>query len=88
MGAVRAARPATRRCKRSLRRAATLASGGVVFYGTDQGGRLVGLDAKTGKRLWDTGRHAIHGPVLGAPSVADGVCYAGSWDGRLHAFRL
>jgi outer membrane protein assembly factor BamB len=59
-----------------------------VFYGTGQGGRLVGLDAKTGKRLWDTSRHAIHGPVLGAPSVVAGVCYAGSWDGRLHAFKL
>jgi outer membrane protein assembly factor BamB len=63
-------------------------AGGVVFYGTGDGGRVVGVDARTGKRLWGSSRGVVRGPVLNAPSVVNGVCYVGSWDGRLHAFKL
>jgi len=63
-------------------------AGGVVFYGTGRGGRVIGVDARSGKRLWGSSQHVVRGPVLNAPSVVNGVCYVGSWDGRLHAFKL
>ena len=63
-------------------------AGGVVFYGTGRNGRAVGLDARSGKRLWVSSPDTIRGPVFNAPSVVNGVCYVGSWDGRLHAFKL
>jgi outer membrane protein assembly factor BamB len=63
-------------------------AGGVVFYGTGGNGRVIAVDAKSGKRLWASSPHTIRGPVLNAPSVVNGVCYVGSWDGRLHAFKL
>ncbi len=63
-------------------------AGGVVFYGTGSHGRVVGVDARSGKRLWISSPHTIRGPVFNAPSVVNGVCYVGSWDGRLHAFKL
>jgi outer membrane protein assembly factor BamB len=60
-------------------------AGGVVFYGTGSSGRVLGVDARSGKRLWAS---PILGPVLNAPSIVNGVLYVGSWDGRLHAFKL
>jgi outer membrane protein assembly factor BamB len=65
---------------------ATVANG-VVFYGDGFDGKLVAFDALTGKRLW-TSRSAVGGPVFNAPVVAGGTVYTGSWDARLHAFRL
>lgn len=63
-------------------------AGGVVFYGTGKNGRVIGLDARSGKRLWVSSPHSIRGPVYNAPSVVNGACYVGSWDGQLHAFKL
>ncbi|MEA2350792.1 MAG: hypothetical protein QOG86_1733 [Thermoleophilaceae bacterium] len=60
---------------------------GVVYYGEGHGNRLVAFDARTGKRLWTSG-DAFGDAVWNAPAVVDGAVYAGSWDGRLHAFAL
>ncbi len=63
---------------------ATIADG-VLFYGTGSNGRVVGLDASSGKRLWVS---PGVGGVFNAPSVVNGVVYVPSWDGRVHAFKL
>jgi len=43
------------------------------------------FDAATGDVLWNSGS-MIGGAVFGAPSVANGVLYVGSWDRKLRAF--
>ena len=59
---------------------------GVVYYGDGGGGRVVAFDARTGHRLWTSGR-TLHGhPAFNAPSVVNGKVYAGGWDGRVHAY--
>jgi hypothetical protein len=63
-------------------------AGGVVFYGTGASGRVIGVDARTGKRRWVSSARSVRGAVLNAPSVVNGTCYVGSWDGRLHEFKL
>jgi outer membrane protein assembly factor BamB len=49
---------------------------------------VIGVNALSGKRVWISSAGSIHGPVLNAPSVVNGVVYVPSWDGRLHAFKF
>jgi outer membrane protein assembly factor BamB len=56
---------------------------GVLYYGNGPGGHIVALDARTGRHLTKLN---VHGAIYNAPSVVDGVVYAGSWHGRLYAF--
>jgi outer membrane protein assembly factor BamB len=58
---------------------------GVVYYGTGAGNHLVALNARTGRHLK---RFSVHGAMFNAPSVVGGAVYAGSWHGRLYAFRV
>jgi outer membrane protein assembly factor BamB len=58
---------------------------GVVYYGTGAGNHLVALNARTGRHL---NRFNLHGAIFNAPSVVGGAVYAGSWHGRLYAFRV
>ena len=59
---------------------------GVVYYGDGGGGKLVAFDAKTGHRLWNSGRTLRGHPAFTAPAVVNGAVFAGAWDGRLHAY--
>jgi outer membrane protein assembly factor BamB len=61
-----------------------ITAGGVVYLGTGTGRQLLAFDARTGARLWSSGR--LDGALYGGPAVANGRVYAGAWDGRLHAF--
>jgi outer membrane protein assembly factor BamB len=56
-----------------------------VVYVESESRYLYAFDAATGQRLWvvPTGDHTYH--ILPTPAVADGVVYAGSYDG-LYAF--
>ncbi len=63
-------------------------AGGIVFYGSGFGNSVIAIDARTGKRLWESARRTIRGAVNNGVSVVNGAVYAGSWDGRIHAFRL
>ncbi len=65
---------------------------GVVFLGLGTGS-VRAFDAATGTPLWNSG--TLGAAVYGAPIVANGRVYAGSWDGfsssdagTLHAFAL
>jgi outer membrane protein assembly factor BamB len=58
---------------------------GVVYYGTGAANDLVALNARTGRHLR---RLSVHGAMFNAPSVVGGAVYAGSWHGRLYAFRV
>jgi hypothetical protein len=62
----------------------TVANGG-VYYGAGYDDKLIAFDAKTGKRLWTSGS-ALRGHAINAPSIVNGVLYAGDWSGLLHAF--
>lgn len=53
---------------------------GVVFVGEGSGGRVHAFDATTGVELWSTGT-TISGATYGAPSVAAGKLFVGSWNG-------
>jgi len=64
------------------------ASSGVVFgdtlvFGT-QGGRVYGVDAESGVKLWEV---EVDGPVGGAPAAAGGLLLVASLDGNLYAIR-
>jgi hypothetical protein len=65
-------------------------AGGVVYYGTGGGAKVVAFEATTGRRLWDSGS-TLGERVFAAPSVAGGSLYVASWDdaggGVLTAFR-
>ena len=58
---------------------------GVVFYGDGFGHQAIALDARTGRRLWDSGR-AIRGSVYAGPTVVNGKVYVSSVGGYLYAF--
>src|SRR5947209_18758357 len=58
---------------------------GVVFYGTGGSGRVIALDARSGKRLWTSRRMR---QVWGPPTVVNGAVYVTSFDGRLRAFTV
>lgn len=58
-----------------------VASGGVIFFGSDDG-NLYAVDAKTGRQRW---RHATQGPVPSTPALAGGRVYFSSYDGRIRA---
>jgi len=58
---------------------------GVVFFGNGYGSEAVAFDARTGHRLWTSGR-AITAPVFAAPTVVNGKVYVASLSGRLSAF--
>ena len=60
-------------------------AGGVVYYGTGAANHVVALNARTGRHL---SRLNVHGALFNAPSVVNGAVYAGSWHGRLYAFRV
>ena len=54
---------------------------GRLYVGTHDG-RLVALDARDGRVLW---QHAAEGSVLAAPAVAAGRVYFGDFGGKVHA---
>src|SRR5437763_8377973 len=56
---------------------------GLLYYGNGSGHRVVALDPRTGRHLR---RLSVHGAIFNAPSVVNGVVFAGSWHGRLYAF--
>ena len=58
---------------------------GVVFYGDGSGHQAIAMDARTGRRLWDSGR-AIRGSVYAGPTVVNGKVYVSSVGGYLYAF--
>jgi hypothetical protein len=58
---------------------------GVVFYGDGSGHQVIALDARTGQRLWDSGRD-IRGSVYAGPAVVNGQVYVSSVGGYLYAF--
>ncbi len=47
--------------------------------------RLHALDSETGKPSWS---FTADGPILGPPTIADGLCLFGSRDGWIYALRL
>ncbi|MDY0168421.1 MAG: PQQ-binding-like beta-propeller repeat protein [Thermoguttaceae bacterium] len=59
-------------------------AGGAVYFGSSADDKVYALQAATGKELWSffTG-----GPVRLAPTVADGLVYAGSDDGAVYCLR-
>ena len=62
-------------------------AGGVVYFGEGYKNNIVGFDALTGKRVWQSGSAVLHyHAVFAAPSVVGGRLYAGSFNGTLHAF--
>ncbi len=58
---------------------------GVVFYGDGFGDQAIALDARTGRRLWNSGRD-IRGSVYAGPTVVNGKVYVSSVGGYLYAF--
>lgn len=59
-------------------------AGGAVYFGSSADDKVYALEAATGTELWSffTG-----GPVRLAPTVADGLVYAGSDDGAVYCLR-
>jgi outer membrane protein assembly factor BamB len=55
-------------------------SGGLVYFGSYQGG-VYAVVAKTGEKRW----FASTGPVASSPAVVDGLLYIGSQDHNLYA---
>ncbi len=85
----------TRRCRLRFRWQAPGPSGvsssptvadGVVYYGDGVGGQVIALDARSGHRLWTSGRTLQGRPVFSAPTVIGGRIFVGGWDGLLYAF--
>jgi outer membrane protein assembly factor BamB len=64
---------------------APVVADGVVYYGDGIGQRELAYDARTGRRLWNSG-DLIRGPIFAAPTVVNGSLYVASWDGRVRAF--
>ncbi|MDY0167209.1 MAG: PQQ-binding-like beta-propeller repeat protein [Thermoguttaceae bacterium] len=59
-------------------------SGGAVYFGSSADGRIVSLDAQTGKPRWSV---PTGGPVRLAPAVWQDYVYAGSDDGFVYCLR-
>ncbi len=59
-------------------------AGGMVYFGSSADDKIYALDAATGRERWSffTG-----GPVRLAPTVTDGLVYAGSDDGTVYCLR-
>jgi hypothetical protein len=61
----------------------------VVYFGDGADGRVFALDARTGRRLWDS-RDSIGGPVFAPSVIANGRLYVAAWSGgdggTLYAF--
>jgi putative pyrroloquinoline-quinone binding quinoprotein len=53
---------------------------GVVFVGSGLNGSVHAYDGTNGTELWNSGS-AISGATFGAPMVANGTLYVGSWNG-------
>jgi len=53
---------------------------GVVFVGSGLNGSVHAYDGTNGTELWNSGG-IISGATFGAPMVANGVLYVGSWNG-------
>ena len=60
---------------------------GVVYYGDGPGNQLLAFDAAKGTPLWNSGS-TITGPIYSAPTVVNGILYAGSWDHKIYAFSI
>jgi outer membrane protein assembly factor BamB len=60
-------------------------SGGLVFVGTSDGTRFIGLDAKTGRLKLNLDLKAN---IFSSPAYADGFVYVGSHNGRLYAIDI
>jgi len=56
-----------------------------VVYAATNGGRVVGVSARTGRELW---AKQLPGPLWGSPVVVDGVLLLGDCAGGFHAFEL
>ncbi|WP_076462285.1 PQQ-binding-like beta-propeller repeat protein [Marinobacterium stanieri] len=57
---------------------------GRVYAGTQAGG-IIGLDEKTGKRLY---YYPTRHPIPGTPAIEDGIIYFATNGGSIHAVRL
>ena len=56
-------------------------SGGVVYFGSDDG-YIYAVDAASGRKRWS---RRTGGPVASTPAIADGTLYVGSYDGHFYA---
>jgi outer membrane protein assembly factor BamB len=63
---------------------ASPASDGARVYSVARSGKVVALDASSGRVAWTAG---VGGLGYTTPAVADGRVFAGGFDGRLRAFR-
>ena len=54
---------------------------GIVFVGSGLNGAVHAFDAAMGTELWNSGTAIAGGATFGAPSVAAGTLYVGSWNG-------
>ena len=65
-------------------RGAMVPYNGVVYAGTQAGG-IIGLDEKTGERVY---YYPTEHPIPGTPAIQDGIIYFATNGGSIHAVRL
>ncbi|RAU17470.1 hypothetical protein DN062_12285 [Nitrincola tibetensis] len=65
-------------------RGALVPYNGVVYAGTQAGG-IIGLDEKTGERVY---YYPTEHPIPGTPAIKDGIIYFATNGGSIHAVRL
>ena len=65
-------------------RGAMVPYNGVVYAGTQAGG-IIGLDEKTGERVY---YYPTEHPIPGTPAIKDGIIYFATNGGSIHAVRL
>jgi outer membrane protein assembly factor BamB len=64
-------------------------SGKTVYLGAgpqsagDDNGRVLALDAASGRSIWEYG---TKDPVISSPAISNGMIYVGTLGGTLHAF--
>ena len=60
------------------------ATGNMVYFGWGEG-RIFGLNAQTGEKLWED---SLHGHILSSPAIAMGKLFAATLDGYVYAYNL
>ena len=61
-----------------------VATGSIVFFGWGEG-RIYGLDAETGKMVWED---SLQGHIISSPAIAMGKLYVATMDGHVYAYNL
>jgi outer membrane protein assembly factor BamB len=61
-----------------------VATGSMVFFGWGEG-RIFGLSAETGEKLWED---SLHGHILSSPAIAMGKLFVATMDGQVYAYTL